>query len=435
VRPLQLLTLADISAEGSSAKRDSGSGTGSGIGGRNGVIVQGEEDERLEEYRMHTAAAQVELKDAIGQLSYVKNLAVARLFAEGGDNGLEGGRAAEAVGAEGVESTSKSDGAGTGASGGTEETDCVVCMESLHECECMVTPCGHSFHKECVEWLMHRGRGRYAALSAPSHRPFKCPVCRRLCDMGDMLSTGKLVKGGSGPAGDVSTSSASPATSSAPIVNRTDGHILQARQEELLPVRGQWGTKVSAVVRDLFPLVASGEKAILFSQWDQMLDIVSAALTANGICHEKIITKKTFDLSLVRFTCDPSVTVLLLPLKSGAQGLTVVEANHVFFMEPMLNLEQEQQAMNRVHRIGQTRRTYIHRYIVENTVETKLHDLYVKRCNDLTSGPKAKGRKRSKDDQSSLTLRDIREFLGERQHGVEQGDIGSSNYMMMEQGA
>jgi superfamily II DNA or RNA helicase len=55
---------------------------------------------------------------------------------------------------------------------------------------------------------------------------------------------------------------------------------------------------------------------------------------------------------------------VLLPFKSGSNGLNVVEASHVFLIEPLLNAAVEAQAIGRVHRIGQDKLTTIHRMIV-----------------------------------------------------------------------
>ena len=55
---------------------------------------------------------------------------------------------------------------------------------------------------------------------------------------------------------------------------------------------------------------------------------------------------------------------MLLPFKSGSNGLNVIEATHVFLMEPLLNAAVEAQAIGRVHRIGQDKRTTVHRMIV-----------------------------------------------------------------------
>ena len=61
------------------------------------------------------------------------------------------------------------------------------------------------------------------------------------------------------------------------------------------------------------------------------------------------------------------VQVLLMPIKHGANGLNLVEAQHVMLLEPLLNPSMEAQAINRVHRIGQKRATFVHRFIVSVT--------------------------------------------------------------------
>jgi len=63
---------------------------------------------------------------------------------------------------------------------------------------------------------------------------------------------------------------------------------------------------------------------------------------------------------------------LLLNLKQGAEGLTLVHATHVFMVEPVMNNGLDQQAINRIHRVGQTRQTFVWRYLIEDTIEMKL---------------------------------------------------------------
>ena len=66
-------------------------------------------------------------------------------------------------------------------------------------------------------------------------------------------------------------------------------------------------------------------------------------------------------------------------VKNGAEGLTITEANHVFLVEPILNCGLDMQAISRIDRIGQTSKTFVHRYIVKNTVEEKFDRIRMER--------------------------------------------------------
>ena len=77
--------------------------------------------------------------------------------------------------------------------------------------------------------------------------------------------------------------------------------------------------------------------------------------------------------------------ILLLPLKSGAIGLNLIEANHVVMVEPLLNVGVEHQAINRVHRIGQTRETHVHRFLVEDTIEIEIANRAEKKSETKSS--------------------------------------------------
>ncbi|KAI2544174.1 SHPRH isoform 11, partial [Pan troglodytes] len=64
--------------------------------------------------------------------------------------------------------------------------------------------------------------------------------------------------------------------------------------------------------------------------------------------------------------------ILLLPLHTGSNGLTIIEATHVLLVEPILNPAHELQAIGRVHRIGQTKPTIVHRFLIKATIEERM---------------------------------------------------------------
>lgn len=116
-----------------------------------------------------------------------------------------------------------------------------------------------------------------------------------------------------------------------------------------------------------------------------MLQIVSKALSTNNITHS-LCSNKNKDFgsigSLERFKSDPDVRVLLLPLHLGAEGLDLIVASHVFLLEPLLNLFQESQAINRIVRIGQAKKTFVHKYIIEETIEDRIIQFQLKGQNN-----------------------------------------------------
>jgi hypothetical protein len=161
---------------------------------------------------------------------------------------------------------------------------------------------------------------------------------------------------------------------------------------EGLPVSGSFGTKIEALVRALLALqrqpaaattttaaesvasrTTSGEeqpvKSLIFSQFDGALVIAEAALRANGIPCLRLRGGRAASGVLSRFARDVACQALLMPFKTGSEGLNLTCATHVFLLEPLLEPAAEQQAIGRVHRMGQVRATFVHRLIIRDTLE------------------------------------------------------------------
>lgn len=106
-----------------------------------------------------------------------------------------------------------------------------------------------------------------------------------------------------------------------------------------------------------------------------MIDIVGYALDIHQIHYVRCIDKnRDFRANggLDHFRKLSHVQVLLMPLSLGAEGLDLTNACHIFLLEPLLNIQQEQQAINRIDRLGQTRRTCVHKYVLLDTIEEKI---------------------------------------------------------------
>ncbi len=119
-----------------------------------------------------------------------------------------------------------------------------------------------------------------------------------------------------------------------------------------------------------------GHKVLLFSQFTSMLDIIRDALDRQGIGHCTIEGKtRDRDAQVKRFCADPNITVFLLSLRAGGTGLTLVEADTVILFDPWWNPMVERQAMDRAHRIGQTKTVNVYKLVTKGTVEEKVVDL------------------------------------------------------------
>jgi non-specific serine/threonine protein kinase len=116
-------------------------------------------------------------------------------------------------------------------------------------------------------------------------------------------------------------------------------------------------------------------KALVFSQFLGMLGLIREALTKLGIDHEYFDGSSTIqerEKAIERFQNDPNCRVFLISLKAGGVGLNLTAADYVYIVDPWWNPAVEQQAIDRTHRIGQTKNIFAYRMICNDTVEDKI---------------------------------------------------------------
>ncbi|MDP6057887.1 MAG: C-terminal helicase domain-containing protein [Pirellulaceae bacterium] len=127
---------------------------------------------------------------------------------------------------------------------------------------------------------------------------------------------------------------------------------------------------------DLDELVEEGHKALVFSQFTSMLALVRQRMDKQGITYEYLDGQTRDRKACVeRFQNDPKCPVFLISLKAGGFGLNLTAADYVFILDPWWNPAVEQQAIDRAHRIGQTRHVFAYRLICEDTVEQRIAEL------------------------------------------------------------
>jgi SNF2 family DNA or RNA helicase len=134
--------------------------------------------------------------------------------------------------------------------------------------------------------------------------------------------------------------------------------------------------------------IGTDHKVLVFSQFKTMLSQVEPVLQRNSIGYMRMDgdtpIKERQDLVNRFQSKDNTATVFLISLKTGNAGLNLTAADYVFIVDPWWNTAVEQQAIDRTHRIGQTKSVFAYRMICRNTIEEKILTLQ-KRKKKLAS--------------------------------------------------
>ncbi|KAF4631765.1 hypothetical protein G7Y89_g6362 [Cudoniella acicularis] len=195
-------------------------------------------------------------------------------------------------------------------------------------------------------------------------------------------------------------------------------------------------TKVAALVSQVKAL-EKDVKCVVFSYWRSTLDLIQSALEHAAIATARFdgsLSPKDRQASVDKFRKDPSVRVMLLTLSCGAVGLTLTVATRAYLMEPHWNPTVEEQALARIHRIGQKKEITTIRFFMrdsfeEHVIEVQkkkkhLADVLLSSQNDASSDDNAS---RLEGNLSDTLKPNISEFLcvrHPRNPGMEHGPRG-----------
>jgi superfamily II DNA or RNA helicase len=169
-------------------------------------------------------------------------------------------------------------------------------------------------------------------------------------------------------------------------INRSKIHILEAllrmRQAACHPGlvdktrTGETSAKLDALFAELPALIEAGHKVLVFSQFTSLLAIVRSETRQRGLTQAYIDgASRDREAQVRRFQEDPSVPLFLISLKAGGLGLNLTAAEYVFLLDPWWNPAVEAQAIDRAHRIGQSRNVFAYRLVARDTIEEKILQL------------------------------------------------------------
>jgi len=259
------------------------------------------------------------------------------------------------------------------------QEDCPICLDSLHNP--VITACGHSFGTECITRVIETQK--------------KCPMCRA-----ELPDDSVLVS----PANECGD---------------------EAKDDEM--DLNASSSKLEAMMSILTATKTKGDKTIIFSQWTRFLDIVEARLIKEGYKYCRIdgtMSAQKRDAALHALESDDDTTIMLASLGVCAVGLNLVAANQIILSDSWWAPAIEDQAVDRVHRLGQTKECRVFRLVVENSIEDSVLDIQQEKRKLMRL---AFGEKKGKRDQvKSGRLADIQRLL-RRQPAAAGTDGGAES--------
>jgi non-specific serine/threonine protein kinase len=131
--------------------------------------------------------------------------------------------------------------------------------------------------------------------------------------------------------------------------------------------------KFSLLIETLETLKSEGHKALVFSQFVQMLSLIRGVLDERDIPYTYLDGQTLARQEQVdKFQSNPSIPFFLISLKAGGLGLNLTAADYVIHVEPWWNPAVEMQASDRTHRIGQVKPVFVYKLISLDSVEEKI---------------------------------------------------------------
>eukprot|EP00483_Globobulimina_turgida_P002452 UN02456 len=154
-------------------------------------------------------------------------------------------------------------------------------------------------------------------------------------------------------------------------------------------------------------------KAVVFSQWTSVLDILAVCLDAEDILYERLdgtMSRSTREAAMDNFRQQLDIPVFLMSLKAGNLGVNMTVANHVYMLDPWWNPATEDQAVDRVYRLGQKRNVNVNHFVIKDSVEEKILKIQLRK-RKLISSALGQSKEDMKQERKKEWLNDLKELF------------------------
>jgi len=148
---------------------------------------------------------------------------------------------------------------------------------------------------------------------------------------------------------------------------------------------GLASAKIDALIGKLSEVAGGGHRALVFSQFTGFLSKVRERLESEGMPYSYLDGSTRRRAEVIQDFKDGAAPVFLISLKAGGFGLNLTEADYCFLLDPWWNPATEAQAVDRTHRIGQTRNVMVYRLVAKDTIEEKVMALKARKARLFSS--------------------------------------------------
>jgi DNA repair protein RAD5 len=247
--------------------------------------------------------------------------------------------------------------------------ECPICSEEPM-IDPAVTACWHSACKKCLE--------DYIAHQTDKGEKPRCFSCRESIDPRDVFEVVRYGSTASGNVSPASSSSSNDIYASASPVDEAAASKPRISLRRINPLSPSASTsaKIAALIKHLLAL-PSTTKSVVFSQFTSFLDLIGSQLSRYNLTHLRFdgsMSQKQRAQVLRAFNAEDAAAprILLLSLRAGGVGLNLTTASRVFMMDPWWSFAVEAQAIDRVHRMGQTSEVHVTRFVVKESIEGRM---------------------------------------------------------------